>query len=229
MSKKRDNKDFWNLYAKLYDFEIKRFSGKAYQVMYQLMASVLLPDMDVLEVATGTGLIAVNIAAHVRHIEAIDFAPKMISKAKKKKSPGNINFAVEDATVLSFEDSTFNAVIISNALHLMADPVKALSEISRVLKPGGLLIAPSYSHGHLKESTWNLSVKVSRLIGLETYSKWSPGEYVEFIGQNGFRVDKWQVLHAAFPLVYLEAHKINAKQLGYEVLGERLDNVGHED
>lgn len=204
-----DNKNFWNRYAKLYDFEINRFSGKAYKEMYRLMAGVLSSDLDVLEVATGTGLIAVNIAAHVRHLEATDFSPKMISKAKKKKAPGNVHFSVEDATKLSFEDASFDAVIISNALHIMPDPVKTLLEISRVLKPNGLLIAPNYSHGHLSESTWNLNAKVLKLIGFETYSKWTPEEYADFIRQNGFRVEKWQVLKAAFPLVYLEARKMS--------------------
>jgi len=203
-----DNKNFWNRYAKLYDFEINRFSGKAYKEMYRLMAGVLSSDLDVLEVATGTGLIAVNIAAHVRHLEAADFSPKMIAKAKEKKTPGNVHFSVEDATRLSFEDASFDAVIISNALHIMPDPVKALLEISRVLKPNGLLIAPNYSHGHLRESTWNLNAKVLKLIGFETYSKWTPEEYAAFIRQNGFRVEKWQVLKAAFPLVYLEARKV---------------------
>lgn len=204
-----DNKNFWNRYAKLYDFEINRFSGKAYKEMYRLMAGVLSSDLDMLEVATGTGLIAVNIAAHVRHLEATDFSPKMISKAKKKKAPGNVHFSVEDATKLSFEDASFDAVIISNALHIMPDPVKTLLEISRVLKPNGLLIAPNYSHGHLSESTWNLNAKVLKLIGFETYSKWTPEEYADFIRQNGFRVEKWQVLKAAFPLVYLEARKMS--------------------
>ena len=207
MEKKHDNKGFWNRYAKLYDFEINRFSGKAYAEMYRLMAGSLLPDMDVLEAATGTGLIAVNIAACVRRVEATDFSPKMIDKAKKKKAPGNIRFSVEDATALSFADSSFDAVIISNALHIMPDPVKVLSNISRVLKPKGLLIAPNFTHGHLKESTWNLNAKILRLIGFETYSKWKPEGYVEFIRQNGFEVRKWQVLNAAFPLVYLEARK----------------------
>ncbi|HCC35314.1 MAG TPA: class I SAM-dependent methyltransferase, partial [Ruminococcaceae bacterium] len=44
-----------------------------------------------------------------------------------------------------------------NALHIMPDPVKVLSNIKRVLKPNGLLIAPTYSHGHLREVTWNLN------------------------------------------------------------------------
>ena len=141
-------------------------------------------------------------------MEATDFAPKMIAKAKKKKTPDNVRFSVEDATALSFEDNSFDAVIISNALHIMPDPAGALSEISRVLKPNGLLIAPNYSHGHLKQSTWNLNAKILKLIGFETYSKWTPEEYVEFIGQNDFDVIKWQVLKAAFPIVYLEARRM---------------------
>ena len=209
MDEKRDNKSFWDRYAKLYDFEIKRFNGKAYTEMYRLMASSLSFDMDVLEVATGTGLIAANIAACVRHVKATDFAPKMIEKARKKKVPDNVNFSVEDATALSFKDGSFDAAIISNALHIMPDPAKALVEISRVLKPNGLLIAPTYSHGHISNSTWNLNAKILKLIGFETYSKWKPDEYVAFINQNGFRVERWHVLRAAFPLVYLEAHKVN--------------------
>ena len=43
---------------------------------------------------------------------------------------------------------------------------------------------------------------------IETYLKWTPEEYISFIGQNGFQVERWQVLSAAFPLVYLEARKV---------------------
>lgn len=221
MDKKRDNKGFWNSYAKLYDYEINKFSGKAYKEMYRMMASSFSPDMNVLEVATGTGLIAINIAECVRHVEAIDFSPKMIEKAKKKKVPINMRFSVEDATELSFEDNSFDAVVISNALHIMPDPVKVLANISRVLKPKGLLIAPTYSHGHLRDSTWNLNAKILKLIGFETYSRWSPDEYLEFIGQNGFQVKRWQVLSAAFPLVYLEARNAKKSQKGQNGYDER--------
>ena len=212
MNEKRDNRWFWNRYAKLYDWEINRFSGKAYAEMYRLMASVLSPNMVVLEVATGTGLIAVNIAPYVKYIEATDYAPKMIETAKKKKTPGNLCFSVGDATALPFENDAFDAVIISNALHVMPAPETALAEISRLLKPNGLLIAPNYSHGHIKESTWNMNVKFLRAIGFESHSKWTPEEYVEFIGKHGFQVEKWKVMKAAFPLVYLEAKNAASKQ-----------------
>lgn len=202
-----DNKKFWNRYSGLYDFEINRFNKKAYAEMYRLMSEVLEPHMRVLEVATGTGLIALSIAQFVRQVEATDFSPKMIKTAKKKTAPSNVNFSIEDATALSFADEAFDAVIISNALHIMPDPEGALANIRRVLKPGGLLIAPTFSHGHLKNSTWNLNAKLLKLIGFETYSKWTPEEYTGFIERHGFIVGRRKVLRAAFPLVYLEAVK----------------------
>lgn len=169
------------------------------------MSNSLNKDMNVLEIATGTGLIAANIAPFVRTVEATDFSPKMIEVARKKNAPENVRFSIEDATALSFADNVFDAVIISNALHIVSDPQLVLANIRRVLNPNGLLIAPTFSHGHFPDSTWKLNALILRFIGFETFSKWLPEEYVEFINKNGFKVKKWRVLKAAFPLVYLEA------------------------
>lgn len=173
--------------------------------MYRLISKALTKEMKVLEIATGTGLIALNIADSVQSIAATDFSPQMIEVAMKKRAPDNVHFSVEDATALSFSDQTFDAVIISNALHIMPDPGMVLKNIRRVLKTNGLLIAPTFSHGHLRDSTWKLNAFLLKIIGFETYSKWKPEEYVDFINQNGFSVQTWKVLKAAFPLVYLEA------------------------
>lgn len=205
MKENRNNKNFWNHYAKIYDFEIDKFNRSAYSEMYRLMSEALTKEMKVLEIATGTGLIAINIANSVQSITATDYSPKMIETAMKKSAPDNVHFSVEDATELSFPNQTFDAVIISNALHIMPDPRLVLKNIRRVLKPNGLLIAPTFSQGHLKDSTWKLNAFLLKLIGFETYSKWKPEEYVDFINQNGFSVQKWEVLKAGFPLVYLEA------------------------
>ena len=207
MEKTVKSRKFWDRYAKLYDAEVLRFSGKAYAEMYRRMAKTLTTDMKVLEIATGTGLIAINIAEHVQSIEATDFSPKMIATAEKKKVPPNVRFSVEDGANLSFADHSFDAVIISNALHIIPDPEAVLKRIRRVLKPDGLLIAPTFSHGHLSDSSWKLNTFILKIIGFETYSKWHPEEFVSVISQNGFNVTDWCVLKAAFPLVYLEAVK----------------------
>jgi ubiquinone/menaquinone biosynthesis C-methylase UbiE len=211
MAKEKDNKKFWSRYAKFYDMEVLRFSGAAYNEMYRLMGNALTKEMNALEIATGTGLISINTARYVHSIHATDFSPKMIDAAKKKDAPPNVFFSVEDGTALSFADRTFDAVIISNALHIMPNPQKVLAEVKRVLRPSGLLIAPTFSHGHLRDSTWKLNAAILKLIGFETYSKWTPDEYAAFIGQNGFAVKNWRVLKAAFPLVYLEAVEATGK------------------
>ena len=201
---KSDNKRFWNRYARLYDVEINLFSKSAYQQMYTMMLDALTPDMEVVEVATGTGLIACHIAGGVRHVTATDFSENMIRTAKEKHAPANVSFCVEDAIALSFADNSFDAAIISNALHIMPDPTQALSEIRRVLKPSGLLIAPTFSQPHTEKSG-GFNISIMRLAGFRIYSQWTPEEYVAFISSNGFHVTRSQVLKAAFPLVYLEA------------------------
>jgi len=129
----------------------------------------------------------------------------MIATAAKKPAPGNVRFSVEDGAHLSFADDAFDAVIISNALHIMPDPAAVLADIRRVLKPGGWLIAPNFTHGHIGAAAWSLNAFILRLIGFQTYAKWHPEEYVGFIRENGFTVTHWHLLKAAFPLVYLEA------------------------
>ena len=201
-----DNKRFWGRYSRFYDFEVLRTSREAYGQVGRMISEALKPDMDVLEVATGTGLIALSIAGAAHSVTATDFSDKMIATAKRKRAPANVTFAVEDATELTFPDASFDAAIISNALHIMPHPTKALAEIRRVLRPGGLLFAPTFSHGHIGQSRWNFNARLLKLIGFESHSKWTPEQFVAFVNANGFSVDRWQVLKAAFPLVYLEAH-----------------------
>ena len=67
-------------------------------------------------------------------------AEGMIREAKKGDYPSNLTFEVADATALPYKDDSFDVVLIANALHVMPEPEKALSEIDRVLKPGGILM-----------------------------------------------------------------------------------------
>lgn len=88
---------------------------------------------------------SVRLAGSVKLLEATDFSKKMISQAKAKTHSSRLHFSVQDATNLPYADKTSDAVIISNALHIMPNPEKALSEIRRVLKQDGILIAPTFT------------------------------------------------------------------------------------
>jgi len=204
--KAKTNRSFWDRYAGLYDTFIKR-DNKAYAEMYLLIRTRLTANMHVLELATGTGLISIAIADKVSCVEATDFSPQMIAEAKKKKLPCNVNFSVQDACNLSYVDCSFDAVIISNALHIMPNPELALQNISRVLKHDGVLIAPTFTHAG-NGIKGKLKAHFMELFGFKAYHKWTTEEYCLFLVNNGFYIEQMQILKASFPLTYVEARKI---------------------
>ena len=203
--KERTNRNFWNRISSLYDSVIKK-DQKAYGEMIRLIRARVTPDMEVLELATGTGLISLAIADRVRRIEATDFSPNMIAEAEKKSTPPNVHFSVQDACNLPYEDKCFDCVIISNALHIMPEPELALENIRRVLKNDGVLIAPTFTHAE-NGRTGRVKAALMELFGFHAYHKWTEQEYCAFLEQNGFSICLEQVLKSDFPLTYAEAAK----------------------
>ena len=117
----------------------------AYDEMYELIRPEVKAK-TVLELATGTGLIAKNIVNAAAHIEATDASPEMIAEAKRDTHSAKLHFSVQDMFRLPYAEESFDVVIVSNALHIVPQPEKALAEIRRVLKDGGVLIAPTFTH-----------------------------------------------------------------------------------
>ncbi len=99
-----------------------------------------------LELATGTGLIAKHIVNAAAHIEATDASAEMIAEAKRGNHSAKLHFSVQDMFRLPYAEESFDVVIVSNALHIVPQPEKALQEIKRVLKDDGVLIAPTFTH-----------------------------------------------------------------------------------
>lgn len=136
-----DNKQFWERFSRHYTGFMCR-SRATYRQICKAMRPFLKRDMDVLELACGTGQLSVPLSPCVRSWEATDFSSEMIRQAKKQICSSRLHFSVQDATKLPYGPESFDAVVISNALHVMPHPEKALAEAWRVLKPGGWLFAP---------------------------------------------------------------------------------------
>ena len=200
----KERKTFWDRNAGWYD----RFMQKdcaAYEKMYELIRPVVR-HKTVLELATGTGLIAKHIVNAAAHIEATDASAEMIAEAKRDISSAKLHFSVQDMFRLPYADKSFNVVIVSNALHIVPQPEKALQEIKRVLKDDGVLIAPTFTHAG---NSFSGKVKAffMKLAGFPLRSKWTSAEYLRFLRQNGWTVRKSAVLKASFPLTYAECVK----------------------
>lgn len=131
----RARKNFWDRNAGLYDCFMRK-DRIVYEKMYELICPVV-KDKTVLELATGTGLIAKHIVKATAHIEATDASPEMITEAKRGNYSAKLHFSVQDMFSLPYSSKSFDVVIVSNALHIVPQPEKSLREIKRVLKDDG--------------------------------------------------------------------------------------------
>ena len=200
----REHKNFWDRNAGRYD-RFMRKDRAAYETMYGLIRSVV-KGKTVLELATGTGLIAKNIVNAAAHIEASDTSAEMIREAKRRNHSAKLYFSVQDMFCLPYADESFEVVIVSNALHIVPQPEKALAEIHRVLRDDGVLIAPTFTHAG-NSFSGKVRAFFMKLAGFPLHSKWTSEEYLCFLQQNGWIVRKSDVLKASFPLTYVECVK----------------------
>ena len=200
----QERKNFWDKNAGRYD-RFMRKDRAAYDEMYELIRPVVKAK-TVLELATGTGMIAKNIVNAAAHIEATDASAEMIAEAKRDNQSAKLHFSVQDMFRLSYADESFDVVIVSNALHIVPQPEKALAEIRRVLKDDGVLVAPTFTHA---DNSFLGKVKAffMKLAGFPLHSKWTSADYLSFLRENGWMARKSTVLKASFPLTYAECVK----------------------
>ncbi len=200
----QEHKNFWDKNAGRYD-RFMRKDRAAYDEMYELIRPVVR-HKTVLELATGTGSIAKHIVTAAAHIEATDASAEMIAEAKRDNRSAKLHFSVQDMFCLPYANQSFNVVIVSNALHIVPQPEKALQEIKRVLKDDGVLIAPTFTHAE-NSFTGKVRAFFMKLAGFPLHSKWTSEEYLSFLRQNGWAVRKSVILKASFPLTYTECTK----------------------
>lgn len=194
----------WNFFAPIYERAMKS-QKSIYDYIYKEI-SAAASAKDVLELATGPGMIAKHIAPSAKSVTATDFAPKMIEAAKKGSVPDNVSFEVADATNLRYQNDSFDLVVIANALHIIPEPEKALAEIDRVLKANGTLIAPNFIER--EKGKKNLWQKILSLVGIKFAHEWTKEEYKTFLSDHGWQVTKSHVCKGRIDLLYAECKRI---------------------
>ena len=101
------------------------------------------PTDNALDVCCGTGDLAIALAKRISagRVTGLDFNKEMLEIAKEKTKIGNLFLVQGDAMALPFDDNSFDIVTIGFGLRNVPDADKALSEIYRVLKPGGQFVS----------------------------------------------------------------------------------------
>ncbi|GJE84769.1 UbiE family methyltransferase [Phanerochaete sordida] len=106
----------------------------------------LKPGLKVLDVGCGPGTISVDIASYVPggHVTGLEYDPAIVEHARAhaaERGAADVAFVQGDAHALPFADSTFDVVHAHQVLQHIAEPVRALREMRRVARPGGVVAA----------------------------------------------------------------------------------------
>ncbi|HEY0935442.1 MAG TPA: methyltransferase domain-containing protein [Trebonia sp.] len=110
----------------------------------------LAPDARVLDVGCGPGTITAGLADRVPngHVTGIDAAPEVVQQARQAAGDRpNTDFAAGDVYALDYPDGSFDVVHAHQVLQHLGDPVRALREMRRVTRPGGLVAVRDGDYG----------------------------------------------------------------------------------
>jgi arsenite methyltransferase len=106
-------------------------------------AAALRPGERVLDIGSGPGFLAVEMAADVGpdgRVDGVDPSESMLALARRREPTGTAEFREGDALALPFEDESFDVTVSTQVYEYIADMPAALAEARRVLRPGGRLV-----------------------------------------------------------------------------------------
>ena len=145
----------------------------------------------VLDVATGTGSLAIALSSIAKKVVGIDLSSKMLDVACKKRRNNNLSFLQMDASKMKFADDEFDVITISLGLHDMPLEIRTsvLKEVRRVLKKGGKLYILEYALPPNKL----LGLISSRLINIyesKYYLKFIESNFEDYLNTFDFKIER---------------------------------------
>jgi len=128
------------------DMERHYSPGRTWEALAR-SALPLLETGDVLDIASGDGVLAELLAPHARRYVCIDTSPRVVSAASERlRRLPNVQVQQADMHALPFADASFDLVVLMHALTYAAQPAQAVMEGARTLRQGGRLMLCSLAH-----------------------------------------------------------------------------------
>jgi ubiquinone/menaquinone biosynthesis C-methylase UbiE len=183
---KKYNDQLFSRWAPVYDV----FELILSDVRNQITKEINPINKSVLDVATGTGSLAIDLSKSAEKVVGIDLSSKMLDVAEKKRKNDNLSFLLMDASCMKFNDEEFDLVTISLGLHDMPLDIRTLvlKEVKRVLKRDGKLYILEYD---LPQNP--LGAVSSRLINTfesKYYLDFINSDFYNYLNTFGFKMEK---------------------------------------
>jgi len=151
-SKKQQVADMFDNISHKYDF-LNHFLSLGIDIRWRKKAIKLLKEIQpkqILDIATGTGDFAIeSLKLNPDHVTGVDISEGMLNvgreKLKKRKLDDRITLTSGDSENLPFEDNKFDAIIVAFGVRNFENLEKGLTEMNRVLRPGGKVVVLEFS------------------------------------------------------------------------------------
>ncbi|HZX91985.1 MAG TPA: metalloregulator ArsR/SmtB family transcription factor [Rudaea sp.] len=131
------------------DMERHYSPGRTWEALARALTG-LIEVGDVLDIASGDGVLAELLAPHANSILCLDASERVVTAARKRlKAQRNVEVRPGDMHALDVGDRRFDLVLLMHALTYSEQPAKVIAEAARALKPGGRLLATTLArHAH---------------------------------------------------------------------------------
>lgn len=192
MAKRNGSARFWNWMAQRYNRQ-PIADEASYQKKVELTRAYFRSDMQVLEIGCGTGSTAIEHAPHVRHILATDVSENMLAIGRAKAEQAgidNVDFQCVSVAGLSVADESMDMVLALNILHLLPDWRQVLSQLYRMLAPGGLLVSSTACLGDMGPMMKVLPRLMKVLPVLPSVASFSEEELAAAMVEAGFELEQ---------------------------------------
>jgi ubiquinone/menaquinone biosynthesis C-methylase UbiE len=200
-----DNRAYYDDFSRGYERE--RAAGY-HRLLDDLEVSVAAPlarGGRVLEVGCGTGLILARLAPEAASAYGVDLSPNMLQGARAR----GLSVALGSATSLPFPDDSFDLVCSFKVLAHVPEIEKALREIARVTRPGGMMALEFYNR-------WSLRYLVKRLAGpgsisdgrteADVFTRWDTPRSIARMLPNDVELESFRGVRVLTPAAFV--HKL---------------------
>ena len=161
---------FWDRVAGVYDLFANFYNAGTHRVLCQEVTSLVSSEDEVLERA--------------RH---------------KCRDYGNASFEHADILHLDYPDESFGKVVAANVIHLLDEPLKALSELDRVCRKGGRIIIPTYMNCEKREGKTSGFAAAVGKAGADFKRQFTFSSYQQFFSEAGYKDASFKMIEGRVP------------------------------
>lgn len=154
----------------------------------------LEPGERLLDVGCGTGVLLTGLSSAVPEakLSGVDPSPVMLEMARRRLDEA-VLLERSYAERLPFADATFDVVVSTSALHYFRNPLGALREMARVLRPSGRLVLTDWCDDYVACRIFDLWLRIFNRAHFRTYGEKECRQLLEQAGFGAVRVDRYKI------------------------------------